>query len=150
MGIKRKYSRNFIKGAYFSYCQWCRRDGHCILRHYQFMGVRPGKGVDETPYHGHEDLSWHFTRFQHSSSRAACGGRVYGTEDPFYFPLACECGTVISGEFCQKFQPKKEERERAERIQKRAKQLSISVPELKELEPEHFPVPDPNYQALMA
>ncbi|MFA5052591.1 MAG: hypothetical protein WC565_00820 [Parcubacteria group bacterium] len=105
----------FIEGHYFPYCQWCVNDGHCILRHCEFMGIKPnaeGK-VDDTPYRGHENISWHMSGFQMKTRRAACVGKIYET-DSIYFPLACECGTVISSlcfgttfgtGLCAKFQP---------------------------------------------
>lgn len=98
-----------ILGGYFIYCQQCKNDGNCILKHHEYMGVASQGRVDETPYHGHEDLAWHGTAFQRRSSRATCAGRISATNS-FFYPLACECGTVVSsltlsGAICQKFKP---------------------------------------------
>ncbi len=118
MTTRRK--QGYIRGNYFLYCQWCHWDGRCRLKHHRFLGVQPGKGVDHTPYTSHEDVEWHATAFQgHKQGRhlqrAMCRGRIYATDSVFY-PLACQCGTVISsltfssilgGCLCGKFMPSK-------------------------------------------
>lgn len=97
-----------ILGGYFPYCQWCKYDGNCVLKHHEFMGTPSQGEIDKTPYPGHEDLGWHGTAFHAGRSRSTCVGRIGATRSCFY-PLACECGTVVNsltfGSFCQKFVP---------------------------------------------
>lgn len=150
--MKRK--RKFLKGAYFAYCQWCRWDGHCNLRHYQFLGMKPAEKIDDSPYPGHEDLNWHLSIFQKNSERGMCCGRIYEIES-IYCPLQCECGTVISSltfsanmgtGFCAKFRPNEKGKERmriADKISKE-KNVKISEIDLDELCPS-----DPDYDAVM-
>ncbi len=132
--------KQYIKAGYFLYCKWCHWDGRCRLRHYRFLGVNPGKKIDNTPYQGHEDLEWHLSAFQGSEGsrhpqRAMCRGRIFATGDAF-FPLSCECGTSISslafcvitgGGFCAKFMPSEQgkiEMEEFERVIRQAKKNS--------------------------
>jgi len=87
-----------LTGHYFPYCQICKHDGSCELKHYEFLGIKPKGEIDRTAYQGHEDIEWHLTAFQGSDSRGnrgACTGRIHATGSIFY-PLACGCGTVIS------------------------------------------------------
>jgi len=101
-----------LLGHYFPYCQWCKFDGQCELKHCEFIGVEPGEGIDNSPYPGHENLAWHGSAFQGKSSRASCTGRISATDNLFY-PLGCKCGTMISSltlsslfsQMCAKFVP---------------------------------------------
>jgi hypothetical protein len=101
-----------LKGNYFPYCQICKYDGNCELKHYEFLGIKPKGEVDKTPYKSHEDVAWPLSAFQTGSDRAACTGRINETGS-IYYPLACECGTAISSltfskvlgaSLCQKFE----------------------------------------------
>ena len=143
-----------LKGGYFFYCQWCRFDGHCILRHNQFLGMKSSGKIDKTPYPGHEDVGWHFIAAQRGTKRGMCHGRIYKT-DSIYFPLACECGAVIPslrfssifGIFCAKFQPNEKGKERLRIAQEIAKKKGIK---LSEIDFDDLPPPDPNYKAVMS
>ncbi len=143
-----------IKGGYFVYCQWCRRDTHCRLRHCQFMGAKPAGQIDRTPYPSHEDLSYGLTAFQQKPHRAACNGLICKTGSIFY-PLVCQCGTAISSltlssalnlNMCAKFQPNEKGKERIKIAQDIAKKRKI---DLSDVSPEGLPEADPNYVAIM-
>ena len=143
-----------LKGHYFTYCQWCRRDGRCHLRHYQFLGQKRGKGKDKTPYPGHENLRWHASAFQTGSERGSCTGKILKSES-FYYPLMCECGTVISSltfsallnpHVCAKFQPNERGKEIRRQAEEIARQKGI---DLLEVDPEGILEPDPDYLAAM-
>ena len=97
----------YITGHYFTYCQLCKHDGNCELKHYEVLGMRSSGKIDKTPYPGHENLRWHFSFLQTGTIRGMCAGRIIATISPFY-PLACACGTVINGSNCQKFEPNEE------------------------------------------
>jgi len=150
---KRRMGRASLKGKYFLYCQWCRRDGHCILRHYQFLGTKSSGQVDRSFCPGHEDLAWHLSGFQQDTKRTTCNGRIYKT-DSVYYPLQCECGTAISsltfsfifGRFCAKFQPNENGKERLRIAEEIAEKRGI---ELSEVDLKDLPEPDPNYVAAM-
>ena len=119
-----------LKGNYFTYCQWCKDDGGCELKHYEFAGGNNNGEVDKTPYHGHEDLTWHFMGL----GRNSCNGRIHQT-DSIYYPLACECGQVVStlfSSFCAKFQPNEE---------------GLTQRDLVRKGEQEFPRPNPNYHA---
>lgn len=125
--------RRELLGRYFPYCQWCRHDGNCALRHCDFLGVLPGAGVDQTPYPGHENVSWHFSSFQVLGDkmvmRAQCTSRVRETNSIF-LPLACECGTAIDGGFCQKFLANEAGAERLRIAEKLARERGIPTSEV--------------------
>lgn len=149
----KKTGRTFLKGAYFPYCQWCRKDGHCILRHYQFLGVEFADHANEFRF-AHEDLSCNMSAFQRNTTRAVCGGRIFETES-FYLPLYCECGTVISSltlstamgtGFCAKFQPSEKGKERMRMAEKIAKEKGIDI---SEVDPDDLPPADEKYVAAM-
>ncbi len=127
-----------LTGGYFHYCQFCKHDGSCELKHYEFMGVPPGEGVDRSPFHHHEDLRWGFSAFQQNTSRAQCTGRIRAT-DSIFFPLVCECGTVVDS-FCRKFVPNGRGKERVALAKQIAAQRGIA---LSEITPEDLPNPPP-------
>jgi hypothetical protein len=144
----------FLKGAYFTYCKWCRWDGHCNLRHYQYVGAKSINQIDDSPYPGHEGLSWGCSAFQVNTKRAGCNGRIYKSDSLFY-PLACECGTVISSltfsslfgiTMCVKFQPNKEGKERFELAKKIAR---IKKVDISKITSDDLPEFDQDYQAAM-
>jgi hypothetical protein len=146
--------KTFIKGKYFTYCQWCKKDGRCVLRHFQFLGMKSAKKIDRSSYPGHEDLRWHGSAFQKNSSRGMCAGRISETGSIFY-PLQCECGTVISSMifsvltntgFCAKFQPNKNGEERLRIAKEIAKKQKIAI---SKVNPNKLPRPDENYSAAM-
>lgn len=140
-----------IKGGYFPYCQFCRHDGNCELKHYEFMGQPSTDKVDHSPYPGHEDLGWHMSAFQ-SGSRASCSGRIR-VSDNLYFPLICECHTAISsltmqdlsGRICAKFEENEKGLERLELAKRIAQKKHISVEETFD----YLPPIDENYIAVM-
>lgn len=137
-------SLTFVKGAYFELCQFCVHDGSCELRHHEFMGVSAGPGIDQSPYPGHEDLTWHFSSFQNGSSRAHCTGRI-GRSKAHYLPLGCECGTAVTDISCQKFA--------ANEAGHRRRRLAIQIAlqrglELEKVRSEDLPPPEP-YEAIM-
>ncbi len=102
--------RKELLGRYFFSCQWCRFDGRCVLKHHEVLGLPAGPGVDATPHPGHEHIGWAYSAFQENMSRGRCTGRVLATESIF-FPLQCECGTVIDSE-CAKLEPNKQGKRR--------------------------------------
>ncbi len=133
-----------ILGHYFACCQFCEHDGNCELKHFEFMGLPSAGKVDDTPYPGHEDLGWHFSTFQGRIARGACAGRIMKT-DSIFFPLACECGTVVDSP-CRKLTPNEKGRERLELAEKIAEEKGV---ELSEITPNDLPELDSNYEAVI-
>lgn len=141
-----------IRGGYFPYCQFCKHDGICELKHHEFMGQPSAEKVDESPCPGHEDLGWHNTAFQFTQ-RANCSGRI-GISDNFYTPLICECHTVISslalqelsGGFCAKFGENEKGLERLKLAKKVARRKHIA---LEKVTSDDLPDIDENYSAVM-
>ncbi len=140
-----KASEEELRGGYFRYCQWCEHDGNCILRHCEFMGAPCSDRVDPNGYPGHEDLRWHFSWAQAGTSRSTCNGRIKPT-NAFFIPLACECGTAISG-VCRKMKPNEKHARSMVIAEKIAKEKGI---ELSEVDPTEFPYPefDPSYKYI--
>lgn len=136
-----------LTGHYFPYCQFCEHDGSCELRHNEFLGLNSQGKVDKTGYPGHEDLAWHFSVFQTRSKRGTCSGGIRASGS-IYFPLQCECGTVICSlglaslfgtEFCRKFKPNEKGRRRLKLAEKIAKERGISI---EEIGPDDLPEPE--------
>jgi hypothetical protein len=117
--------------------------------------MESGGKVDDSPYTSHEDVSWGISGFQRGLKRGTCTGRIHETGS-IYYPLACECGTVLSSlQFsavlgagsCAKFQPNEGGKERMKMAEEIAKERGI---ELSEIDPEELlPEPDPCYRAAM-
>lgn len=139
---RRDMMKRDLTGGYFPCCQFCKHDGSCELKHYEFMGVPPGGGIDRSPFH-HENLSWGFSLFQRNTSRAQCTGRIRAT-DRLFFPIACECGTVVDS-FCQKFVPNEKGEERMALARQIAAQKEVA---LSEITTEDLPTPPP-YNSVM-
>lgn len=135
--------REKILGRYFPCCQFCEHDGNCELKHFELMGLPSAGKVDDTPYPGHEDLGWHFGVFQGNRRRGTCAGRIMKS-DSIFFPLICECGTVIDS-FCKKLTPNKKGRKRLKLAKGIAREKGI---ELSEIDPDDLPPLDPNYESV--
>lgn len=144
-----------IKGGYFPYCQFCKHDGNCELKHHEFMGQRSTGKVDTSCYSGHEDLGWHMTAFQ-SGQRTSCSGRIR-VSDNLYVPLICECGTRISsltmqqlsGQFCAKFEENEKGLERLELAKEVARKKGIPLEEVTSDDLPEIPEIEEGYQAVM-
>lgn len=137
--------RERLLGHYFSCCQFCEHDGNCELRHFELVGLPSAGKIDDTPYPGHEDLSWHLSTFQGNRQRGTCAGRIVKSGS-IYFPLVCECGTAIDS-FCRKLTPNEKGRERLELAKRIAEEKGI---EFSEVDPDDLPPPDPNYESVAA
>lgn len=143
-----------LTGHYFTYCQWCKNDGKCVLRHHEFLGLPAGEGTDRTSYSSHEDLSWGFSAFQKGVRRGRCVGRILASGS-VYLPLVCECGTAINSltfatvfntGLCGKFEPNEKGKERMQIAKEIARRRHLA---LAKVDPEWLPDPDPNYWAEM-
>lgn len=143
-----------LTGHYFPYCQFCSHDGRCELRHNQFLGLPSQGSIDKSVYSGHEDLPFHMTVFQNGTERGTCNGHIQRTGS-VYYPLGCECGTVISslslsglfgGGFCQKFSPNEKGNERLRLAKQLAEERGV---ELSEISADDLPEPDPDYVSEM-
>ena len=150
--------RRELKGGYFTYCQFCKLDGHCELRHNDFLGlpanekIRRRFGVNAG--FEHENLSGAFTAFQANKVIGTCTGRIIKT-DSFYIPLICsECETAVSsltlqhmsGTRCAKFDPNEAYQKCIENMKRVAKKKGIT---LDEVDSSCYPQPDEAYKAFM-
>lgn len=143
-----------LTGHYFPYCQFCKYDGKCELRHNEFLGLPTQGKVDDSGYSGHENLGWHFSVFQKNNPRGTCNGRILATGSIF-IPLYCECGTAVSSlalnalsgkGMCAKFQKNERGKKRLALAKRIAKRKSIP---LSEIDPEDLPELNPRYKATM-
>ena len=142
-----------LKGGYFQYCQWCRHDGNCELKHNEFTGMKPDP-YQARPTYSHEDVSQELIAFQEGTPKGGCPGRIVAT-DNFYMPLACrECQSTIPSislqvsfyRMCRKFGANEKGVERLELAKKIASEKGIK---LEEVTPDLLPPPDPNYKSVM-
>lgn len=146
---------NDLKGHYFPYCQFCRHDGKCELRHHEFLGLPSQGQTDRTSYRSHEDVRWGLSIFQQGTTRGTCSGRIHETGSIFY-PLGCECGTVLSsltltcllgsGGMCGKFDPNIRGRMRLILAKRIARRKHIAF---RNVSPDNLPPLDPEYRAVM-
>ncbi len=142
-----------LTGHYFTYCQWCKNDNNCVLLHHEFLGLPTNGKVDATPYPGHENLRWHMSGFQSDSRRGMCFGRIHATGNIFY-PLGCDCGTVISSltfsgivnsGYCAKFEPNEKGKLREQQARSLSRKRHQRIDQILHL----LPPPDENYRAEM-
>ena len=141
------------KGGYFPYCQWCKYDGDCELKHNEFRGLPPNPSLN-TPRFSHENLAREFVAFQNIEDNGSCTGRIVAEEN-IYLPLVCgECHCAVpslamQGGFyglCRRFDTNQKGQERMKLARQIAREQGGGV---SDIDPELLPPGDPDYRSVM-